>query len=160
MGIADADEWDALDRQACGYLEYLWENGESKGYAGDALSGMQHFLMTRRRCPGSWRLLTTWGRLELPCRAPPLPALVALALSGLALSQGLQDFAAIVLVAFHCFLRIGEAFAITRQAICLDIFFVALFAWAGQRAASAAALRSLRKLKSLAQASCSSERFL
>ena len=123
MGVADADDWDSLDRQMCGCLEYLWENGESKGYGGDALSGVQHFLMTRRKCPGAWRLLTTWGRLELPSRAPPLPPLVALALAGLALSQGLQDFAAIVLVAFHCFLRIGEAFSITRQALCLDTNF-------------------------------------
>ena len=66
MGIADADDWDALDRQACGYLEYLWENGESKGYAGDALSGIQRFLMTRRRCPGSWKLFDHLGPVGTP----------------------------------------------------------------------------------------------
>ena len=34
--------------------------------------------------------------------------------------MGILDYAAIVLTAFHSFLRIGEAFAICRQAICLN----------------------------------------
>ena len=119
MGMLQAPDYDSLDLQLCSFLEYLWECGESKGLAGDSLSGVQHFLMVRRRFSGAWRLLSAWGRLEIPGRAPPMLPSMALGLAGLALCDGRLDYSAIVLFGFHGMLRIGEAFAITRSHVAL-----------------------------------------
>jgi hypothetical protein len=115
-----ASTWDELDVQLCAFLESLWEDGESKGIANDVLSGTQHFLLTRRRLQGSWQLLTTWGRLELPCRAPPMLSHIALAIAGLALSIQRVDYAALVLLSFHCFLRSGELYTVSSSHITLQ----------------------------------------
>ena len=126
MGIAQAPDYDSLDFQLCSFLEYLWECGESKGLAGDSLSGVQHFLMVRRKFSGAWRLLSAWGRLELPGRAPPMLPSMALGLAGLARIHGREDYCAIILFGFHAMLRIGEAFAITRSQVALDRSFCGL----------------------------------
>ncbi|CAK0820073.1 unnamed protein product, partial [Prorocentrum cordatum] len=89
------------------------------GEANDALSGVQHLLRTRRRYPGAWQLLTVWGRLEIPQRAPPMPAQVCTALAGWALSRGEVAFAAVLLVAFHLCLRTGEALGLSGGVIFL-----------------------------------------
>ena len=47
-----------------------------------------------------WGRFRTWGMLELPIRAPPMPATVACALSGLALQQQQLGLAAVLLAAF------------------------------------------------------------
>jgi hypothetical protein len=112
-----ASTWDELDLQLCSFLESLWEDGESKGIANDVLSGTQHFLLTRRRLQGSWQLLTTWGRLELPCRAPPMLSHIALAIAGLAVSIQRVDYAALTLLSFHCFLRSGELYTVSSSHI-------------------------------------------
>ena len=49
MGMSEAGDYELLDRQLCDFLEYIWECGESKGLAGDVLSGVQHLLMVRRK---------------------------------------------------------------------------------------------------------------
>jgi hypothetical protein len=120
MGFQPAPDYEQLDNQLCLYLEALWQEGESKGLANDVLSGAQHFLLTRRRFLGAWHLLTTWGRMEVPCRAPPFPLLVVLALAGYAVAQRREEFAAILLAAFHCILRTGEMLSIAPQFIALD----------------------------------------
>ncbi len=81
-----ATDSDALELQLIQFIESLWEEGKSKGLAGDVLSGCQHFLATRRRSPGSWKLLVfTWSRLEVPACAPPFPLQLILAICGIAL---------------------------------------------------------------------------
>ncbi|CAK0838916.1 unnamed protein product [Prorocentrum cordatum] len=97
--------WDDIDICLQDYLEHLWAEGATKGEANDTLSGVQHLLRTRRRYPGAWQLLTVWGRLEIPQRAPPMPAQVA--------------FAAVLLVAFHLCLRTGEALGLSGGVIFL-----------------------------------------
>jgi hypothetical protein len=57
-----AADWEDMEKLVIPYLEELWREGESKGVANDTLSGIQHFLHTRRRMPGAWQLLSTWGR--------------------------------------------------------------------------------------------------
>ncbi|CAK0905717.1 unnamed protein product [Prorocentrum cordatum] len=111
--------WDDIDICLQDYLEHLWAEGATKGEANDTLSGVQHLLRTRRRYPGAWQLLTVWGRLEIPQRAPPMPAQVCTALAGWALSRGEVAFAAALLVAFHLCLRTGEALGLSGGVIFL-----------------------------------------
>lgn len=60
-----------IDSQA--FLEYLWEEGEGLSLAADTLSSIQHFQPSMKHyLPGSWRLLHTWQRHEVPARSPPL----------------------------------------------------------------------------------------
>ncbi|CAK0903184.1 unnamed protein product [Prorocentrum cordatum] len=111
--------WDDIDICLQDYLEHLWAEGATEGEANDALSGVQHLLRTRRRYPGAWQLLTVWGRLEIPQRAPPMPAQVCTALAGWALSRGEVAFAAVLLAAFHLCLRTGEALGLSGGVIFL-----------------------------------------
>ncbi|CAK0851484.1 unnamed protein product, partial [Prorocentrum cordatum] len=111
--------WDDIDICLQDYLEHLWAEGATKGEANDTLSGVQHLLRTRRRYPGAWQLLTVWGRLEIPQRAPPMPAQVCTALAGWALSRGEVAFAAVLLVAFHLCLRAGEVLGLSGGVIFL-----------------------------------------
>ncbi|CAK0853913.1 unnamed protein product [Prorocentrum cordatum] len=109
--------WEDMDVTLQDYLEYLGAEGATKGQANDALSGVQHLLRTRRQCPGAWRLLSVWGRLELPQRAPPMPPLVCSALAGWALGRGEIAFAATILAGFHLCLRTGEALGLSSGVI-------------------------------------------
>ena len=107
-----AEDYEQLDRQICLFIEYLWAEGESKRFACDVLSGAQHFLMTRKKFAGGWQLLTTWSRLELPTRAPPISEFIVQAILGLAVELKRIDFCALIALAFHGCLRTGEMFAV------------------------------------------------
>ena len=102
-------DFEDMDLSLQDYLEFLWAEGATKGQANDTLSGTQHFLRTRRQFPGAWRLLSVWGRLESPTRAPPMLPLVAAALAGWGLVHGEPSFAAVILSGFHLCLRTMEA---------------------------------------------------
>ena len=117
--LSFARDFDELDSQLCMFLETLWHEGESKGLANDVLSGTQHFLLTRRRFPGAWQLLTTWGRLEIPARAPPISLDIILAIAGFALSLTRIDYVAILLTGFHCILRTMMAHTISPGFVAL-----------------------------------------
>ena len=107
-GLPSAPSWEELEWQLTEYVEFLWEEGETKGLACDTLSGVSHFLRTRRRFPGAWQLLTVWSRLGVPNRAPPLSAHMAMALAGWGLQRGRVDFAAAIVAGFHLSLRVAE----------------------------------------------------
>ena len=123
-----ADDWERLDLQLGNFIEYLWSEGETRQRAADSLSGAQHFLQTRRHFPGAWRLLSTWQRMEMPDRAPPLPPLVLFALCGLAEAQGRSDFVAVLLLSFHCMLRSMEGVGATVGQIALQTDFTGVLA--------------------------------
>jgi hypothetical protein len=116
-GLPHASTWEELEWQLTEYVEYLWETGETKGLANDTLSGVSHFLRTRRRYPGAWQLLTVWSRLEVPNRAPPLSAHMAMALAGWGLQQGRIDFSAAVVTGFHLSLRVAEILSLAQHVI-------------------------------------------
>ena len=78
-----AESFECLDSQLNIYIEWLWESGQSLNDAKDVLSGCSHFLNTRRRFPGAWRLVSIWSQMELPERAPALPPVVMQAMLGL-----------------------------------------------------------------------------
>ena len=107
-----------LDETVCLYVECLWCEGESRGRVGDLLSGLQWALQRRRILNGSWERFRTWGMLELPIRAPPMPVTVACALSGLALQQQQLGLAAILLAAFDGMMRTTEFLTLTASQVC------------------------------------------
>ena len=123
-----AVDYEQLDQQICSFIEYLWADGASKRYACDVLSGAQHFLMTRRKFAGGWQLLTTWSRLELPSRAPPISEFIVQAIIGMALEQNRIDFSALLALAFHGCLRTGEMFAVQYSHIGLAADFTGTLA--------------------------------
>ena len=101
-----------LDQLVVEFLEELWEDGEPKGYASDALSGLGHFIpAVKPHLLASWRLHAAWTRAELPCRAPPFTPLLAYALAQVAFQRGWQDTAVLIILGFHTFARSGELFA-------------------------------------------------
>ena len=105
------------------YLEYLWKQGDSKSWANDVCSGLQHSIPTSRtRFSGSWRLLRAWGKTETRNRACPMTLLVAQAFLGLALEElHLQNALVFVLsLCFHGLLRPSEAFSLVPTSVDID----------------------------------------
>ena len=100
----------SLDLVLCDYIEQIWQEGDPKGWAQNAVSGLGHFMPgLRLQLHGSRRLLQSWNKAEVCNRAPPLPANFAVALAGAAIESGNLRLAVVLLVAFHAFLRTGEA---------------------------------------------------
>lgn len=56
----------------------------------------------------TWKLFRIWRRLEVPCRAPPLPRDIVYAFAGKAIAKGDLIFGALLLAAFEGLLRTGE----------------------------------------------------
>ena len=91
-----------LDLCLCAFIEHVWEEGDPKSWALNAISAMTHSMpAVRGKTPGSSRLMKVWTKTELPERAPPLPTLFATAVAGAALR--LQDLrlCVLILVAVH-----------------------------------------------------------
>ena len=108
-GIPLPDSHDDLDRVLSQYIEHLWEGGEGRSEASNAVAGLQHFLPNlRKNLPSSWRLLGAWQRSELPCRAPPLTWETLCSICGVFVSQGHTGAAIALCVAFDGMLRTGE----------------------------------------------------
>ena len=118
--LMHADTLLQLDEQLSWYIEHLWETGEARNFAADALSGSQHFLMIRRQFTGSWSLLSTWQRMELPCRAPPMSKYVAWALAGYFWAQQMPDVSAVLVLGHHCMLRTNEFLTAKREDIAIQ----------------------------------------
>ena len=110
-------QFEEVDRISSEYIEHLWQEGDSKYFAQDTLSALQHYEpQLRRRLCRSWRLIRAWQQHEIPTRAPPLtPATLAL-LAGWA-QQHFPEFALALVVAFHALLRTGELFSIQNKHI-------------------------------------------
>jgi len=93
------------------YFEHLWESGGTRGKAGNTLSAsLAAYPELRRKgsLADSWYLLHAWSRVEVPNRAPPLPAKVCLAIAGFFILEGDWMGAFLVLLSFDAFLRTGE----------------------------------------------------
>ena len=98
-----------LDLCLCAFIEHVWEEGDPKSWALNAISAMAHFMpAVRGNTPGSSRLMKGWTKTELPERAPPLPTLFATAVAGAALRRQDLRLCVLILIAFHALLRTGE----------------------------------------------------
>ena len=107
-----------LDETASLYIECLWQEGESRGRVGDLLSALQWALQRRRILNSGWERFRTWSLLELPTRAPPMPATVACALCSMALQHQQLGLAAVLMAAFDGMLRTTEFLTLTASQIC------------------------------------------
>ena len=102
-----------LDKLVADWIQQEFEDGTPLYLIADALSGLHHFEpYTRRKLVKSWRLYGIWRKFEVPCRAPPLPQDILLAMSGYCLQEGDLIMSALLLIGFHCLLRTGELLAI------------------------------------------------
>ena len=99
----------AFDEEVCAYLAMLWEDGETRGLAGDTLSALQHFLPALKgHLKMGWRFLTTWQTHEMPARTPPFLKDWVESMAGFALADGHLEFSACLLWGFDCYPRPGE----------------------------------------------------
>ena len=91
-----------LDLCLCAYIEHLWQDGETKGLAGDTLSGLEYFIKPLRgKVRGAWRVFTASTKKELPNQAPPLPIGVMFALVGIFSTLDMVGVAAGIALGFH-----------------------------------------------------------
>eukprot|EP00435_Cladocopium_sp_Y103_P024553 s1957_g6.t1 len=107
--LADVCSEFDLDEAVSERIQSEFEDGTPLHLVGDALSGLHHFEpFTKRKLQQSWRLYGIWRKFEVPCRAPPLPQDIALAMAGWAVLHDELTMGALLLLAFHCSLRTGE----------------------------------------------------
>ena len=111
------DNLHTLDHQLAYYIEWLWQEGESKSLAADTICGLQHRLNVKRCFPGSWRLFGAWSRAEVPFRAAPLPIEALFGIAGYLMSKGEFGAAALCLTGYNCILRTGECLSLARNHI-------------------------------------------
>ena len=69
MGGAGGD-WsntaEGVDMKLCDYIENLWQEGDTKAWAADAISGMMHFVpQLRGQLRGAGRLMKPWGKIRV-----------------------------------------------------------------------------------------------
>ena len=98
-----------LDELLADHVETLWETGRPLYHASAGLCGLQFFLpWCKGKLVQTWKLFRIWRRLEVPCRAPPMPRDIAYAFAGKAIARGDLVFGALILTAFDGLLRTGE----------------------------------------------------
>ena len=73
----------------------------------------------KRRIPHAWRLFSTWRRLEIPARAPPLTQRIVRGLAAYEMILGNFEMSALLLLSFHCLLRTGELLALNPSDLLL-----------------------------------------
>ena len=119
--ISDCATLEQIDDAVSQWVVAEFQKGKPLCFVGDGLSGLHYFLpQTRRHLPTSWRLFGTWRKLEVPSRAPPITADLVLAFSARALELNDLDFATLILVGFHAFLRTGEMLSLIPQDFMLN----------------------------------------
>ena len=75
-----------VDELMAAYIELLWRDGGPKSYA-----NLQYVIpRCRRQFTQSWKLVSSWNKLELLIRATPLTPEVAMAFSGSFFQMGLE----------------------------------------------------------------------
>ena len=110
-----------LDDLVAGWIQTEFEDGTPLYLIADALSGLHHLEpYTKKKLCKSWHLYSIWRKYEVPCRAPPLPQDIVLAMAGWCLTNGELVMAALLLVGFHCLLRTGEILSIRPIDFLLD----------------------------------------
>eukprot|EP00435_Cladocopium_sp_Y103_P044430 s82_g12.t1 len=103
-----------VDSQVFQWVRLMWRQGEPLLTIGDGLSALHFFQpWLKRRLPHSWKLFSTWRKLELPARAPPLTLRLVRGLAAYEAILGHLEMSALLLLGFHCLLRTGEILALT-----------------------------------------------
>lgn len=112
--------FDRLDDDVCNWIHTMWKQGEPLLTIGDAMCALHFFQpVTKRILPHSWKLFKVWRKVELPSRAPPLTWTLLASMAAFELEKGHLEMSCVLLLAFHCLLRTGEALALTADDILL-----------------------------------------
>jgi hypothetical protein len=108
-GAAWPDTVEEFDELCGDFIEGLWEEGQVRELAADFLSGIQQALpWCRGRLKHSWRLFSTWSKMEPPARAVPMTADIVRGFAGLAWKQGDVGEGLAMLIGYQGLLRTGE----------------------------------------------------
>lgn len=110
-----------LDQQLSTYIEHLWLDDHPITYAGHVMSGLRRFLPEARwKVPRSRQFFTNWQSVHVSRQAPPLPAEVAMAFAGLAVTTQQVPLACVFLIGYLAFLRTGEMANLQPAKLALD----------------------------------------
>ena len=119
--IDKADSFPQLDEDLSDWIEGKFSAGYPLNGIADCLSGIHYFLpQSRRQLPSAWKLFSIWRKIEVPSRAPPLTEDLFLAFASRALEEDQLDFACLLLLGFHCFLRTGELLSLTAESLLIS----------------------------------------
>lgn len=119
--IDAADSYVDLDEKLADWVEHKFQAGYPLNGVADCLSGIHYFIpQARRHLPVAWRLFGIWRKIEVPSRAPPLTEDLLLSFASRALSLNQLEFACLLLVGFHCFLRTGELLSLTAESFLIN----------------------------------------
>ena len=98
-----------LDEIIMDFLESLWHEGEPLGIGETSVASFQYYVPSARgQLKGAWDLLKVWRRLEPPCRTPPWPRKLFLAIVGVLVKMNCLGYAMAILVGYDCCLRTVE----------------------------------------------------
>lgn len=119
--VEEAEDFGALDERIADWIEHKFESGYPLNGVADCLSGIHYFLpQARRHLPVAWRLYSIWRKIEIPSRAPPITEDLLLAFASRAILLQQLDFAVLLLLGFHCFLRTGELLSLTAESFLIN----------------------------------------
>ena len=105
-----------VDELIADWIEKKFESGYPLNGVADCLSGIHYFMpLSRRQLPCSWKLFSIWRKIEVPSRALTEDLLFAFATR--ALMKNDLEFASLLLLGIHCFLRTGELLAVTAESL-------------------------------------------
>ena len=115
-----------LDQLLAEFINELFQEGESPGQAGCALSGLKRFIpRLRGKLPTSQQFYSNWVRVHTPVRTPPIPWTVVKALAEVALLLNRPRLAACFTLQLLCFLNSGKKLALTSADVaCLPSHIV------------------------------------
>lgn len=107
--VSRVSTFEEMDEQISLWIQRRFSQGEPLNNVADALSGMHYFVpASKKQLPQSWRLFGVWRKYEIPSRAPPLTADLVLSFAGKCLEELNFSLATLLLLGFHCCLRMGE----------------------------------------------------
>ena len=107
--LAEVQSEQDLDEFVSEWIQEEFQEGVPLHMVADALSGLHHIEpWTRKKLPKSWRLYGIWRRFEVPCRAPPVPKDILLAMAGWCVMNNELVMGGLLLLGFHALLRTGE----------------------------------------------------
>jgi integrase len=99
----------AIDHLVSTWIQALFDSGGSLDYASQCLSGLVfHCARLRHRLPISRMCLRGWSRLRVSTSHPPFTFEVAVLFAATMAKWGFHAEAVAALLAFDCFLRVGE----------------------------------------------------
>ena len=100
---------DSLDDTMAEYVNHMYQEGESHGYATESVSALKRFYpRCKKHMSISSHYTKCWSKELNRLRATPLPSEILIGMVGMALARGEPRVAITVLVGFIGLLRTGE----------------------------------------------------